>query len=83
MKIIEFPEQTLVIAKDQPEYQPLPAHRLRGDPSGRVTCCWQLTWIERLRVLVTGTIWHQILTFNMALQPQLLLVKKPNMKKDV
>ena len=29
MKIIEFPEQTLVIAKDQPEYQPLPAHRLR------------------------------------------------------
>ena len=25
MKLVEFPEQTVVIAKDQPEYLPLPA----------------------------------------------------------
>jgi len=27
MKLIEFKEQTVVIAKDQPEYMPLPAHQ--------------------------------------------------------
>lgn len=27
MKLIEFPEQTTVIAKDQPQYNPLPAHQ--------------------------------------------------------
>jgi len=80
MKIIEFPEQTTVFAKDQPEYLPLPAHLTLGDPRGRITCCWQLTWRERLSVLTSGKVWHQILTFNKPLQPQLLMVKKPDMK---
>lgn len=40
MTLIEFPEQTVVIAKDQPEYLPMPAHRLAGDFEGCVTCCW-------------------------------------------
>jgi len=79
MKPINFPEQTLVIAKDQPEYLPLPAHRVRGEHGGRTTFCWQLTWRERLRLLVTGRIWHQVLTFGGPLQPQLLLVDKPFM----
>lgn len=79
MKLIEFPEQTTVIAKDQPEYLPLPAHLLTGDPDGRTTCCWQLTWSERLHVLFHGKIWHQILTFNRPLQPQLLATEKPHM----
>jgi hypothetical protein len=79
MDLIEFPEQTVVYAKDQPEYRPLPAHRHPHDPQGRITCCWRLTWRERLRVLFTGRIWHQILTFNTSLQPQLLLTEKPDM----
>ena len=29
MDLIEFKEQTVVIAKDQPEYRPLPAHLLK------------------------------------------------------
>lgn len=77
MTLIEFPEQTIVIAKDQPEYLPMPAHRRANDPEGLVTCCWKLSWRERLAVLLRGTIWHQILTFNAALQPQLLLTEKP------
>lgn len=32
-----------------------------------------------LAVLWRGTIWHQVLTFNQPLQPQLLSVDKPEM----
>lgn len=79
MKLIEFPEQTVVLAKDQPEYLPLPAHRFKDDPQGRIACCWQLTLGERLQVLFTGKLWHQVLTFKAPLQPQLLTVEKPEM----
>ena len=76
MELIEFPEQTVVIAKDQPQYKPLPAHQFK-DAEGRIAFCWKLSWRERLRVLLTGQVWHQVLTFNTALQPQLLSTEKP------
>jgi hypothetical protein len=79
MKPIEFPEQTTTIAKDQPEYVPLPAHIFPNDQHGRIACCWKLTWRERLAVLYTGKLWHQILTFSKPLQPQLLTVERPDM----
>lgn len=78
MNLIEFPEQTVVIAKDQPQYNPLPAYQFR-DEQGRIACCWALTWKERLRLLWTGRLWHQVLTFDQPLQPQLLTVEKPEM----
>lgn len=74
MKPIEFPQANVVFAKDQPEYQPLPAHRA---PDGTVTTCWSLSWRERLRVLVTGRIYFSQLTFNAPLQPQLPSVDAP------
>lgn len=77
MTTIDFPEQNTVIAKDQPEYFPIPAHFYPVDPEGRVAFCWQLTWTERLILLVTGRLWQQILTFNKPLQPQKLTVDKP------
>lgn len=78
MKLIEFPEQTIVIAKDQPEYHPLPCHQ-HHDESDRITCCWQLSWKERVKLLLTGKIWHSILKFGSPLQPQLLETSKPAM----
>lgn len=78
MELTEFPEQTVVYAKHQSEYKPLPAHRYE-DKAGRITCCWKLTWRERFKLLVTGRLWHDILTFDNALQPQLLSVDKPEM----
>ncbi len=78
MNLVSFPEQTAVYAKNQPQYRPLPAHRA-SDVEGRVTCCWALSWRERLHVLLTGRVWHQVLTFNQPLQPQLLTVEKPVM----
>ena len=79
LDLVEFPEQTLVYAKDQPEYRPLPAYKDARDPQGRIVCCWQLNGYARLRVLFTGRVWHTVLTFNQALQPQLLEVDKPGM----
>jgi len=82
MKPIAFPEQIVVFAENQPEYQPLPAHvRLGDDPEGRVVCCWGLSWRERFHVLWSGRVWHQVLTFNQRLQPQLLTVEKPVLGK--
>lgn len=81
MKLIQFPEQTTIIAKDQPQYLPLPAHR-HNDKSGRITCCWELTWKERFKLLFSGIIWHDVLTFNHPLQPQLLSVNKPVMMRE-
>lgn len=83
MNLIEFPEMTTVIAKDQPEYNPLPAHRFKHDPHGRIACCWKITIWERIKLLFTGKIWHEVLTFNQSLQPQLLSVDKPIMQENI
>jgi hypothetical protein len=81
VKIVEFDEQDVVYAKDQPEYLPLPAHKFdNADGQGRIACCWKMTIKERIKVLFTGIIWHEVLTFNAPLQPQLLSVNKPLMK---
>lgn len=64
---IEFKQQNVVFAKDQPEYLPLPAFK---KDDGQVTSCWKLTIAERLKVLVKGTIWFTVHTFNKPLQPQ-------------
>ena len=78
MKLLSFPEQTVVIAEHQPEYLPLPAYQFH-DKQGRIAFCWSLSWRERLKVLFSGVLWHQVLTFNQALQPQLLSTDKPAM----
>lgn len=74
MELVEFPEHNMVIAKDQRQYRPMPAHLA---PDGVVTCCWKLTPEEIDRVVETGVLWHQIMTFGAPLQPQLLLVDSP------
>lgn len=77
MNLIEFPEQTAVIAKDQAPYLPLPAHIVVDDPEGRIICCWRLTWRERVRLLFGAVIWHHVLTFGKPLQPQALELESP------
>jgi len=79
MKAIEFPEHNMVLAKDQPEYLPLPVFRA---PDGLVVSCYRLTWRERLKLLFTGRFWLQQLTFNQPLQPQCPTVDYPFAKQD-
>src|SRR3990167_5693640 len=76
MKPIEFPGYNTVVAANQPPYQPLYACNYQ-DATGRIACCWNLSLWERFKVLMTGKIWHQILTFQKPLQPQLLSASKP------
>lgn len=74
MKPIEFKEQTHILAKDQPEYQPLP---VLIEADGCMTSCWKLSIWERLKLLFTGRLWLMQLTFHQPLQPQLPSVNNP------
>jgi hypothetical protein len=58
----------VVFAKDQPEYNRLPA--IRGiSIQVPVTSRWRLTWKERLQVAFSGNLWLTVWTFGKPLQP--------------
>lgn len=78
MKLETFPEANKTFGADQPQYIALPAYKEPGSNNGRIVFCWSLSWRERLRVLFSGRIWHQVYTFHHPLQPQLLTVEKPD-----
>lgn len=75
MKPIEFAEQNVVFAKDQPEYIPLPAH-VSAD-GVEVTSCWGMSLRERIRAAVTGRVYLTLLTFGSPLQTQIVSVNPP------
>lgn len=76
MKLIDFPEAHIVIAENQPDYLPMPAY-IYDDQV--ITCCWKLTFRERLSLLFSGELWHNIWATGNSLQPQRLAVYKPTM----
>lgn len=63
------------IAKNQEEYFTLPVFRYE-DSHGTILIRWQLTIWERLRLLITGNLYHIVLTFNKPLQPIKLMCGK-------
>jgi len=73
MTPIEFPQQNKVLAKDQPEYVPLPVFM----DAAETVSCWKLTIIERLKLLLTGKLWLRQMNFGEPLQPQLPTVDYP------
>ena len=74
MKPKVFNECNVVFARDQDQYFDLPAH---VTPRGDVTICWQLSLRERVKLALTGLLFHKILTFKRPLQPIRLTVDKP------
>lgn len=80
MKPVEFPGVNVVFAKDQPEYIPLPAYKVPGDPKGAIVTKWKLSPEELNKVQETGEIYLSMLTFNQPLQPVLLTVDLPTEK---
>jgi hypothetical protein len=56
----------ITFAKDQPEYIPLPALRFQD---GLVVTRWSLSWRERIEILLGGSFYLGMLTFNKPLQP--------------
>ncbi len=77
MKPIEFPEANVTFAKDQPEYEPLPAYKKPNDPQGLVVVKFELSPEEMGEIFQNGTIYLSMLTFNQPLQPIRLSVLKP------
>ena len=63
MSPYSFDEVDRVYAKDQPEYQPLPAWS--DDQETRTA--WRLTWVERFTVLFKGTLWLRQLNYGQPL----------------
>lgn len=63
----------LVIAKDQPEYQPLPA--LVTDV-GQVTTRWEFTQEERDLIAAGGDVFLSMQTYGHSLQPVMLAVAR-------
>ena len=78
MKPIKFKHVNITYAKDQKEYQALPALLLKGK-EGQVVTCWKLTRKERLKILFTGKVWMSLFSFHKPLMPSLLSVNRKNM----
>lgn len=73
MKPIEFPEQNVVYGENQPEYDPLPAHKTA---EGQVVTVWQLSDEERKHIAETGLLYFSQHTFNHPIQPVFLTVNR-------
>lgn len=75
MKPIKFKDYNSEFAKDQKQYNALPALKIEG-PEGHVITCWKLTFKERVRVLLLGVVWLDLLTFNKPLTPIYMSTKR-------
>ena len=76
MIAIEFPEQTMVWAKNQPPFFPLPAYT----DSRETISCWRLSWRERFRVWWVGKLWLRQINCGQPLQAQAPCVCSPFVK---
>lgn len=74
MEAIEFEGHNVVIAKDQPQYRPLPAYW--NQEEGSMTFCFKLTEAEIQRIYATGEIWFKQITFGQAMNPIALSTNK-------
>lgn len=77
MTPVQFPEVNCVLAKDQPEYTPLPVFYNRESPQKEMTACFELTDEEVAEVIRTRKIWHTQLTFGNPFQPIWLTTSSP------
>lgn len=66
--------QEVIFAKDQPQYNPLPAIKWKD---GTILTKWKLPINERIRLLFSGHIFLTLKTFNQPLQPVKLSIDDP------
>lgn len=62
---------------DQPQYNPLPSIK---QVDGVVITRWAMSWRERLRVLLSGSVYLEVSTFNQPLQPLRMSVDAPEVE---
>ena len=80
---IDFAERNVEIAKDQPQYRTLPAFVDPDDPYGHRITCWQVSYRDRLKLLLTGRLWVDVMSFNQPLQPLFFSVNKADVLEEV
>jgi hypothetical protein len=70
--------EEVVLAKDQSKYLPLPVALIPyTDGTQSMISSYKLTLIERFRILLSGRVWWEQLTFGGQLQPQKMYVSEP------
>lgn len=73
-----YHDEEIVYAKNQHDYLPLPALPI-GDPTrGIVLTRWTMSLRERIKVLFSGSVFVQIMTFRQPLQPIAVSVDQPS-----
>lgn len=72
MKSIKFKECNKVYAENQPEYITMDVL----DDGKYVVSCWEISFIEKIRILFTGKIWLSLLMFGNPLTPSFMTAKK-------
>jgi hypothetical protein len=77
MTPVKFEGSNIELAKDQPQYQTLPAKYYKDSGEGKMLFCWKLTIKDRFKIFFGGRIWHSVYTFHSALQPTLLQLEEP------
>ena len=75
MRPIKFKEQNCIFAKNQPEYQNLPAFKEEGG-KGNVIFCEKFTFWERVRILFGANLWVNLMMFGKPLTPSFFTTKK-------
>jgi len=75
MKPVKFKECNVIFAEQQNQYNDLPALKYENR-EGNVITSWKMSPWERLRILFTGRVWINTLTFNRDLQPVFVSVKR-------
>lgn len=73
---VKFRGHTNVLAENQPEYIPLPVFIDQESAYVPFITCWQFTFMDRLKVLVTGRIWASTSTFGNQYQPVTFTVNR-------
>lgn len=77
MQPVEFPQQTDVLAKNQPQYIPLPVHVGSKDDGFPMTACFELSEEEKVEIAATGKLWYTQVTFGHPFQPVMLSTQNP------
>lgn len=80
MRAIKFKGCNVNVAENQDEYLTLPALKF-DDAQGNMVTCYQLSFLERLRVLFLGRIWMLEMTFNKPITPRLHSTKRSDLFK--
>jgi hypothetical protein len=80
---LPWPEGVTLVTygADQPEYTPLPALRFH-DECITVRSCWKFSVRDRIKILFSGKVYLDLLTFGKPIQPQLLHHGEVNRSND-